>query len=71
MSKPFATAIVNGAVYGHGDVEERVVIRTCTSRRENCVAQFYAPGWRAMAFRTVEAARAKIERHPGFVRWAV
>lgn len=29
----------------------------------------YAPGWRPMAFRTLEAARAKLERHPGFVGW--
>lgn len=29
----------------------------------------YAPGWRPMAFRTLEAARAKLERHPGFVEW--
>ena len=29
----------------------------------------YAPGWRPMAFRTMEAARAKLERHPGFVHW--
>jgi len=29
----------------------------------------YAPGYRPMAFRTLEAAKAKLERHPGFVRW--
>jgi hypothetical protein len=29
----------------------------------------YAPGWRPMAFKTLEAAKAKLERHPGFVAW--
>lgn len=33
--------------------------------------QFYAPGWRPMVFRSMEAAVAKIERHPGFSGWAV
>lgn len=29
----------------------------------------YAPGYRPMAFRSLEAAKAKLERHPGFVAW--
>jgi hypothetical protein len=29
----------------------------------------YAPGWRPMAFSTLEKAMAKLERHPGFKRW--
>jgi hypothetical protein len=33
--------------------------------------QFQAPGWRAMAFRSMEAAASKIERHPGFCGWTV
>lgn len=32
--------------------------------------QFTAPGWRPMVFRSMEAAAAKIERHPGFCGWA-
>jgi hypothetical protein len=32
--------------------------------------QFTAPGWRPMVFRSMEAAIAKIERHPGFCGWA-
>lgn len=31
--------------------------------------QFYAPGWRPMVFRSLEAAVARIERHPGFEGW--
>lgn len=30
---------------------------------------FYAPGWRPMVFRSMEAAERKMERHPGFVEW--
>jgi len=29
----------------------------------------HAPGFRPMAFRTLEAAKAKLERHPGFIGW--
>lgn len=29
----------------------------------------YAPGWRPMAFRTLEAAKAKLASHPGFKGW--
>lgn len=31
---------------------------------------FYAPGWRPMVFRSMEAAVRKIESHPGFQGWA-
>jgi hypothetical protein len=31
--------------------------------------QFYAPGWRPMVFRSMEAAERKIESHPGFIEW--
>jgi len=31
--------------------------------------QFYAPGWRPMVFRSMDAAVRKMERHPGFVEW--
>lgn len=66
MTKPFAAAIVDGGMYGHRD-GERVEIRRSKARR--CVAQFYAPGWRPMAFISIEGAKAKLERHPGFIRW--
>lgn len=29
----------------------------------------YAPGWRPMVFRSMEAAVRKIESHPGFIEW--
>ena len=67
MSKPFATAIIDGSPFGHGG-PERIVVRR--SSAQGAQAQFHAPGWRAMAFRSVEAAKAKAERHPGFQRWA-
>lgn len=62
------TAIIDGTPFGHRGVE-RVEIRR--SKARGCTAQFYAPGWHPMAFRTVEAAKAKMERHPGFSGWAV
>lgn len=31
--------------------------------------QFYAPGWRPMVFRSMEAAVRKMESHPGFEGW--
>lgn len=68
MSKPIATAVIDGSPYGHRGVE-RVEIRR--SKAIGCTAQFYAPGWRPMAFRTIEGAMAKIARHPGFSGWAV
>lgn len=30
---------------------------------------FHAPGFRPMAFRTIEDARKKLQKHPGFVQW--
>jgi len=67
MSKPFATAIIDGSIFGRETGE--VQIRRSSANRGQCVAQFYAPGWRPMAFKTVEAAKAKMERHPGFQAW--
>lgn len=63
MTKPIASAQIDGSHYGHRGVETVEIRR---SKAIGCVAQFYAPGWRPMAFRTVEAAKAKMERHPGF-----
>jgi hypothetical protein len=31
--------------------------------------QFTAPGWRAMVFKSMDAAARKIETHPGFAGW--
>lgn len=67
MPKPFATAIINGSIFGRetGPVE----IRRSKAVRGTATCQFYAPGWRPMAFKTIEAAKAKMERHPGFQAW--
>ncbi len=68
MTKPIATAIVRPVYGSYSQEPVKVEIRKSGARR--CTAQFYAPGWRPMAFTTTEAARAKMERHPGFVAWA-
>lgn len=62
MSKPLATAIII-------DRGRREVVPVIKSKAAGCVASFYAPGWRAMGFSTVERAFAKISRHPGFQGW--
>lgn len=66
MRKPAAIAIVTYAPWGVSDHEVQVY----RSKAIGCVFGFYAPGWRQMAFKSLEAAKAKLERHPGFVRWA-
>lgn len=70
MSKIMAVAEVDGGVFSAYGRMERVEVRPSKAGYGRCKAQFYAPGWRPMAFTSVEAARAKLERHPGFVRWA-
>lgn len=69
-AKPFATAIVSGAAFSCYGKEEHVPITRSRAAHGRAVCGFYAPGWRSMVFTTVEAARAKMERHPGFVGWA-
>lgn len=69
MSKPFAVATVDGSVFSSYGKPERVEIRKSKAAGGRAVCAFYAPGWRAMHFANVEAAKAKMERHPGFVRW--
>lgn len=70
MPKPFAIAEVDGSPFGHSGVSAVEVGRS-RAGAGRATAQFYAPGWRPMAFTTVDAAKAKMERHPGFVRWVV
>ena len=70
MTKPFATAIVDSSAFSAYGKPERVEIRRSKAAHGRAICQFYAPGWRPMAFTTVEAAKAKMERHPGFVAWA-
>lgn len=69
MSKPFATAIIDSSAFSAYGKPEQVEIRRSKAAYGRCVAQFYAPGWRPMAFKTVDGAKAKMERHPGFVSW--
>jgi hypothetical protein len=70
MAKAITAIIDSSSVYTYVR-EEQVSI---TRSRARCAGpngvQFYAPGWRPMVFRSMEAARAKMERHPGFIRWA-
>lgn len=67
MSKPFAVAIIRPAT-AYSDAP--VMVPVIKSKARHCVASFYAPNWRPMAFRTVEQAISKIARHPGFEGWA-
>ena len=69
MPKPIAIAMIAPihTAYGNQPVQVPVI----KSKARHCVASFYAPNWRPMAFRTVEQAVAKIARHPGFQGWAV
>lgn len=65
MTKPVAIANCN-YIDGRAWPEPQTRI---TARRDGGFT-FYAPGWRRMAFKTIEAAKAKMERHPGFQGWA-
>lgn len=64
------TAIVKNVFSAYGNEPERVVISRSKARAAGPDGvQFYAPGWRPMVFRSMEAAQRKLERHPGFVAW--
>lgn len=69
-----ATALVTNPFSSYAsDRTEPQQVRISRSKARAAGAdgvQFYAPGWRPMCFRSMEAARAKIERHPGFQGWA-
>lgn len=64
------TAMVSPVFSSYGNTPVAVPIRRSKARAAgpNGV-QFYAPGWRPMVFRTMEAAERKMESHPGFVEW--
>ncbi len=65
-----STAIISNVWSAYSSEPERVRIsRSKASAAGPDGVQFCAPGWRPMVFRSMEAAKAKIERHPGFVRW--
>lgn len=64
------TAVVKDVFSGYGQPEVRVRISRSKARAAGPDGvQFYAPGWRAMCFKSMGAAERKIERHPGFVKW--
>lgn len=64
------TAIVSNPYSAYGNTPERVRISRSKARAAGPEGvQFYAPGWRPMVFRSMEAAERKIERHPGFQGW--
>lgn len=56
------------SIYGREPVEVRVGRSKARAAGDHGV-QFTAPGWRPMAFRSMDAAVRKLEAHPGFVRW--
>lgn len=64
------TAIMTNPYSAYGQTAERVRVSKSKAR---CAGpdgvQFYAPGWRPMVFRSMEAAIRKIESHPGFQGW--
>ena len=60
MTKPLATAILTSGE----------TVRIIKSKAAGCTTSFYAPTWRPMAFRTIEGAVAKMQRHPQFAAWA-
>lgn len=64
------TAIVGNPYSAYGNTAERVTISKSKARAAGADGvQFYAPGWRPMVFRSMDAAVRKIEAHPGFVAW--
>jgi hypothetical protein len=67
MTKPVATAIVQGY---HVEPEAVVIVKSRAACAGAEGVTFYAPTWRPLVFRSIESAKAKMERHPGFVRWA-
>lgn len=65
------TAIVSNPWTAYGQKSEQVRITRSKARAAGPDGvQFYAPGWRPMVFRSMEAAVRKIEAHPGFEGWA-
>jgi hypothetical protein len=68
MKSRTATIYNPWTAYGRMDEEVRVSKSKARAAGADGV-QFYAPGWRPMVFRSMDAAVRKIESHPGFVAW--
>jgi hypothetical protein len=65
-----ATAQVRNVYSAYGNEPERVRITRSKARAAGPTGvTFYAPGWRAMVFKSMEAAQRKLQSHPGFVAW--
>lgn len=65
-----ATAQVRNVFSSYGNEPERVRITRSKARAAGPEGvQFYAPGWRPMVFKSMQAARRKLQSHPGFVAW--
>lgn len=63
-------AEVTNPYSAYGNTAERVTISRSKARAAGAEGvQFYAPGWRPMVFRSMEAAERKLASHPGFVAW--
>lgn len=68
---PTRTAIMTNPWSAYGQEPERIRITRSKARAAGPEGvTFYAPGWRPMVFRSMEAAVRKIESHPGFQAWA-
>lgn len=64
------TAIIRNVFSAYSSQPERVRISRSKARAAGADGvQFYAPGWRPMVCRSMDAAVRKIEAHPGFVAW--
>jgi hypothetical protein len=64
------TAIVSNPWTSYCNEPQEVRVTRSTARAAGADGvQFYAPGWRPMVFRSMEAAVRKIESHPGFCEW--
>lgn len=65
-----ASAQVRNVFSAYGQEPERGAIRRSKARAAGANGvQFYAPGWRPMVFKSMEAAQRKLQSHPGFVGW--
>lgn len=64
------TAIMTNPWSAYGSTPQPVRVSRSKARCAGADGvQFYAPGWRPMVFRSMDAAVRKIESHPGFVAW--
>lgn len=72
MARVTKTACCANPFSGYGNQPEAVRVNRSKARAAGAEGvQFYAPGWRPMVFRSMEAAVRKMESHPGFVSWEV